>query len=157
MKKTILLFAMVLTSTFAYSQKAIVASGGNSVGNNGSVSYSVGQIFYTSTGHSTGFILQGIQQSFEFSPLSNPDFKELTLEAITYPNPTQDKINLVLKNSDLKELTFRLFDVKGVEVSKGKVLQDKTTIGLKRMAKGVYILKVNHQNKELKTFKIIKK
>ena len=157
MKNILLLFTFILLSTFIYSQEAIVTSGGTSIGNNGSVSYSVGQIFYASTGHSTGFILQGIQQSFEFSPLSNPDFKELTLEAITYPNPTKDKINLVLENLELKELTYKLFDVKGMEIFKGEISENRTTIEMDKMAKGVYILKVSHQNKQLKTFKIIKK
>ena len=155
MKKRLLYITLLMTA-FAYSQKTIVASGGNSTGN-GSVSYSVGQLIYTSNFNSEGSVSQGIQQGFEFFSLSNADFKELSLEAKTYPNPTKNTLNLVLKNLNLKELSYKLYDIKGLEVSKGKVIAKSTAIGMSKMAKGVYVLKINNKNKQLKTFKIIKK
>ena len=60
-----------------------------------------GKLIYTSNSNSEGSVSQGIQQGFEFFPLSNGDFKELSLEAKTYPNPTKNTLNLVLKNLNL--------------------------------------------------------
>lgn len=155
MKKTLFLIILFI-GAITYSQNSIVTSGGNASGS-GSASYSIGQLFYTTNVGSNGSVTQGIQQGFEFFSLSNPNFNEVVLEAVTYPNPTFDRINLVLKNLELKDLTYNLYDVKGLEIAKGKVLQTKTSIEMSKVAKGVYILKINNFNKQLKTFKIIKK
>jgi len=151
-----LLVILLFTSTTLFSQSTVVTSGGQARGN-GSVTYTVGQVVYTSTIVSSGSVLQGIQQSVELFTLSNPELQTLVLEAFTYPNPATNNINLVLKNSDLQGLSYTLFDLKGTKILDGTVDQDNTVIPIEKMAVGIYILKVNQQNSELKTFKIIKK
>ena len=104
-----------------------------------------------------GTVTQGVQQTIEFIVLSNPELIALTLSAVTYPNPTTDYIVLALTNATLTNLSYTMFDVQGRIVTKGKVQQEATQIAMKNLATGVYILKVNQNNSELKTFKIIKK
>ena len=104
-----------------------------------------------------GSVSQGVQQSLEIFVLSNKDFKELNLNAFTYPNPTKDKITLELSNLELTNLTFTMFDIKGRTLLKGVIKEKNTSIIMKDYSAGVYLLKVHQQNKELKTFKIIKK
>jgi len=156
MIKAILIVTILLISTVLVAQSTVVVSGGNASGN-GSVSYTVGQVVYTSTIVSSGSVLQGIQQSVELFTLSNPGLQTLVLEAFTYPNPATNNVNLVLKNTDLQGLSYILFDLKGTTILEGAVDQDRTLIPLEKMAVGIYILKVNQLNSELKTFKIIKK
>lgn len=156
MKKIRLLYILLFTSFFAFAQKTIPASGGEANGQ-GKVSYTVGQVISGTYRNATASVSQGIQQSLEIFVLSNPDFKELALSVATYPNPTQDNLILDIKSTDLLGLSFSVYDIKGRELLKGIVKNKKTTISVKNYAAGVYLLKVNQKNKELKTFKIIKK
>ena len=73
-----------------------------------------------------------------------------------FPNPTKDKIILSLTDNTLTALSYKIYDVGGRVVKKGKVNQENTSIAMKYVASGVYILKVAQNNKQLKVFKIIK-
>lgn len=155
MKKSLLIPLFLLITSLTLSQEIVSVSGGNSAGN-GSVSYTVGQVFIGLNAGNDGSISEGIQQSIELFVLSNPELKTINLNAITFPNPTKDKIILSLTDNVLDNLVFTIFDIKGRLVKNGKVNKDKTSITMKDFAIGVYLLKVYQKNKQLKTFKIIK-
>jgi len=155
MKITMLLACFLCATISIYSQQTIPASGGETIGD-GTVSYSVGQLVYTMNIGSNGKVTQGVQQAIEFAVLSNPELKAVTLSAVTYPNPTTDYIVLGLTNATFTDLSYTMFDVQGHVVTKGTVQQEITQIAMKNLATGVYLLKVNQHNSELKTFKIIK-
>jgi len=148
------LFFLFLTNILA-SQEAIVSSGGN-VSGAGSVSYTIGQIIASINTGSNGSVSQGIQQSLELFTLSNQDNKNLTLQAIMYPNPTKDKVVLSIKDNVLENLIFSMYDSSGRLLKKGKIKNDNTTIPMKNFASGIYLLKVYRNTKSLKIFKIIK-
>lgn len=156
MKKKILLLFILSISISVFSQSTNSSAGGKATGN-GSVTYTVGQNIYTTNIGTNGSVSQGVQQSLEIFVLSNKDFKELNLNAYTYPNPTKDKVTLELSNLELINLSFTLFDIKGRTLLKGIIKEKNTNIIMKDYSAGVYLLKVHQQNKELKTFKIIKK
>jgi hypothetical protein len=139
-----------------YSQETIPASGGESTGSGGSSSYSVGQLVYT-TNTGGGSVSQGVQQSVELFTLSNPDLTTVNLTAVTYPNPTTDYIVLAITDATLSDLSYALYDLQGRAVTKGLTTQSNTQIDMQSLATGTYVLKVNQNNQELKTFKIIKK
>ena len=154
--KRIILIAFVLLGTHSiYSQETITTSGGEATGN-GTVSYSVGQIVYTTHTGSSGTISQGVQQSIELSVLSNPEVTAVTLSAITYPNPTSNYVVLSLKDMSLTKLSYALYDLQAREVSKENIQQEETKIAMQILATGTYLLKVNQKNQTLKSFKIIK-
>lgn len=149
--------ALLLCATHTiYSQESLSASGGNASGSGGTSSYSVGQLVYTTNEGSNGSLSQGIQQSIELFSLSNHDFKGLALKLATYPNPTTNYIVLQLKDSDLKGLTYEMYDMLGKTITKGLAQKETTQIAMQHLEAGTYVLKVNQNNKELKTFKIIK-
>ncbi len=157
MKKHKLLVVALITSTMMFSQEAITVTGGQATGSGGTSSYSVGQLVYSTNTGSNGSVAQGIQAAFEVITLSNPEFTALTLTAVTYPNPTTDYIVLALKNSNLTDLSYAMYDLQGRLVHKGKVNEDTTQVPMQHLEGAVYLLKVNQNNQELKTFKIIKK
>jgi uncharacterized membrane protein len=157
MKKITFLALLLGTAQLMHAQQIIPASGGEAISSGGTSSYTLGQVVYTSNSDATGFVSQGVQRSFEFATLSNEEFTDLTLTAVTYPNPTTNYIVLVLKDSKLTDLSYTMYDLQGRKVSQGKVNQEATQIGMQGLATGTYILKVNQNNQELKTFKIIKK
>jgi hypothetical protein len=154
--KTISLSIIFVLTTFLLCAQQTVATAGGNVTGNGTVSYTIGQITTTTNTGNNGSMSQGIQQSIELFTLVNPDLKTLTLKAIIYPNPTKDKVVLVLSDHNLTALTYQIFDVSGRLVKKGNVEKENTTMAMKDFSVGVYFLKVNQNNKQLKVFKIIK-
>jgi hypothetical protein len=94
LKKTFFLVSVLLATQMVCSQETIPVSAGEAMGSGGSVSYSVGQVFYTTNTATTGSVSQGVQQPFELQTLSNPELITVNLTAVTYPNPTKDFIIL---------------------------------------------------------------
>lgn len=151
------LVALLLCATQSiFSQESLSTSGGEATGSGGTSSYSIGQLVYTTDSGSNGSLTQGVQQSIELFSLTNPEFTGVALNLATYPNPTTDYIVLQLKDSDLKGLTYVLYDMLGKTIVKGAALKEKTQISMQQLEMGTYILKVNQNSKELKSFKIIK-
>lgn len=155
MKKKSLIIFFVFLSAIIYSQEKIIASGGVANGS-GTLTYSVGQIFYSSNIGSNGSVNESIQQSIEIFTLSNFSFNKLTLKAVTYPNPTKDKVVLSLSEISPEKLNYILFNIKGKLIKKGKIQEKNTTIDISNYAAGVYVLKVYKTTNSLKDFKIIK-
>lgn len=156
MIKTTLGAVLFFCTQLIYSQETIPISGAEAIGVGGSISYTVGQLVYTNPVTSLGSLNQGIQQSIEFVTLSNPELTAVSLKAVTYPNPTTESITLALKDADLTGLSYVMYDLLGRLVNKGTVATSETEIAMKSLPIGVYILRVQQNNKELKTFKIIK-
>jgi len=151
-------FAIVLLIMVGtiHGQETILGSGGGASGSGGSSSYSVGQITYTVNSGSNGTLSQGVQQSFEIFTLSNPELTAIVLNAVTYPNPTTDYIVLSIKEADLSELSYVLYDFNGRVIVNSKINDADTQIEMRSVSVGIYLLKVNKNNQALKTFKIIK-
>ncbi|AUC81949.1 T9SS type A sorting domain-containing protein [Lacinutrix sp. Bg11-31] len=157
MRNTTLVACLLLATQLIYSQQTIPASGGEATGSGGSSSYSVGQLAYNTNTGSNGSVSQGVQQSIELFTLSNPELTTVNLSAVTYPNPTSDYIILKISDSTLDNLSYTLIDVNGKAITNGKITNVDTQIKMQHLSTGMYILKINQNNQELKTFKIIKK
>ncbi|GAA3792984.1 hypothetical protein GCM10022271_26530 [Corallibacter vietnamensis] len=157
MIKTTLVACLFIATQLIYSQESLTASGGEATGNGGSSSYSLGQLVYTTNTGSSGLVTQGVQQGLELFTLSNAELTTVNLRAVTYPNPTSDYVVLAISDATLTDLSYVLYDLQGRAVRKGLTIQSNTQINVESLATGTYVLKVTLDNKELKTFKIIKK
>jgi hypothetical protein len=157
MKKTftLLTFLFLLIS---YSQKNTVVSGGVANGSTGSVSYSIGQIDYTSQISGTGFVSQGVQQPYEVIVLSeNQNIIESVIVSV-YPNPTKDIASIFIKDfTNYEKLEFQLIDSNGKIIFENqRIISDYTAIDLSILTSGIYILKLMGDGKMISTFKMIK-
>jgi len=157
MKKTVFAACMLCAVFTIQAQETIPVSGGEATGSGGSSSYSVGQLVYTTNTDTGGTVTQGVQQSFELFTLSNPELTTINLTAVTYPNPASDYIVLKITDSALDNLSYKLIDINGKAIANGSITNTDTQINMQSLALGMYILKVNQNKQELKTFKIIKK
>ena len=156
--KIITLIALFLSGFFLglQAQDAVLASGGDAAGSGGTVSYSIGQVTYTSIDNINGTVNQGVQLPFEFFTLGINDFHDVTLSMVIYPNPTSEFIKLIVENDKFEMLNYYLFDFNGKLLYKQKVSSKETSIPMGSFPSAIYFLKVNDNNKELKIFKIIK-
>lgn len=141
----------------ANAQEAAVASGGNASGSGGSVSYSIGQILYTTNSGSSGTVAQGVQQAYEISIVTSISEKgALNLNLLAYPNPTSDVLLLQIPDFDSENLSYQLMDVNEKLIERKKITGKTESINVLNLATAIYFLKVTQDNNEIKTFKIIK-
>lgn len=155
--RKLLITTAVLGLYQANAQEAVSASGGNATGSNGNVSYTIGQVVYTTNSGTTGSVAQGVQQPFEIQTVLGVDNFNINLQLAVYPNPTTNWLQLEVKNTDFSNLSYQLFDLNGRVIYNQKITAETSTIALEQLPSAVFLLKVLDNNKELKTFKIIKK
>lgn len=152
-----LLIVLGLGFVGLHAQEVITTTGGNASGSGGSVSYTIGQIVYSSNTGSNGSVSQGVQQPFEISVISGLDEGEgINLTCSAYPNPTTDFLTLKVGVIKTENLAYQLYDIGGKLLVSNKVEGNETTICMSNLVQSVYFLKLTNNNKEIKTFKIIK-
>ena len=152
----VLLLGLGLTGLQA--QTSINATGGNASGSGGSASYSVGQVVYTTNTGTNGSVAQGVQQPFEISVVTAiEEAKGINLSVSAYPNPTTDYLTLEVKEFELSNMSFQLYDMNGKLLQNEKITGNQTSIVMSNLVPATYFVKVTESNKEVKTFKIIKK
>jgi hypothetical protein len=139
------------------AQEAVSAAGGNASGSGGSSSYSVGQVVYTTSTGAAGSLSQGVQQPYEIYVVTGlPETQGITLHYSVYPNPSRDLITLKVENYNNENLSYQLFDLLGNLLESKKLIRSETSISISSLIQASYFLKVTQNNKEIKTFKIIK-
>lgn len=151
----VLLLGLGLTGLQA--QESVPATGGNASGSGGSVSYSVGQVVYTTNTGTNGSVAQGVQQAFEISVVTAIEqAKGINLSVSAYPNPTNDYLTLSIGEFDISNLSYQLYDMNGKLLQNAKITGNQTSIVMSNLVPANYFVKVVQGNKEVKTFKIIK-
>jgi hypothetical protein len=152
-----ILFFLIQCFPTMLAQEAIVGSGGNAIGSSGSVSFSVGQVVYTTANGTTGTLAQGVQQPYEISvSLSTTEASKIDLVFSAYPNPTSGLLTLNVSDYSLDRLNYQLFDTNGRFILSEKISSIETQIALEKFPSATYLIKIIDQNKNIKTFKIIK-
>ena len=148
----VLLLGLGLTGLQA--QETIPATGGNASGSGGTVSYSVGQVVYTTNTGTNGSVAQGVQQPFEISVVTGIEQTAINLAISAYPNPTTDFLLLKVESEKLKDLSYQLYDLNGKLLQNKKIEGNETSIVMSNLVPATYFVKVTEGNKEVKTFKI---
>jgi hypothetical protein len=152
---TLLTFALSLST--ATAQTSVNATGCNASGSGGSTNYSVGQVFYITNTGTNGSVAQGVQQPYEISVVTGlEEAKGINLSVSAYPNPTPDYLTLEVKEFELSNLCFQLYDMNGKLLQSEKIRGNETRIVMSNLVPATYFVKIIQGNKEVKTFKIIK-
>jgi hypothetical protein len=152
---TVLLLGLGIAGLQA--QTAVTSTGGNASGSGGSVSYTTGQIVYTTNTGAGGSVAQGVQQPYEISvPTRLEEAKDISLVFLAYPNPASDFLTLKVGNYYYQNLSFMLYDMRGNLLENKKVTGTQTDISMGNLIPGTYFLRILDNQKEIKTYKIIK-
>lgn len=156
-KFTLLILLAGFSPDSMLGQQGSGSSGGNATGSGGSASYTTGLVSYTTITGSGGIATQGVQQPYEITELGNSDFEGISLSVIAYPNPTVSTINLKFDSLNVANPKFELYDLNGRLLDKQQITLMETVIAMAHLPSAAYILKVYAGNKELKSFKILKR
>jgi hypothetical protein len=156
MKKTtcLILFSIFYFNNSSIAQNNSVPAGGNGTGTGGAVSYSVGQIAYSTNTSNSGNASEGLQQPYELFLVTGVGDQSVELSVKAYPNPTLDLITLEIARYE--SLSYLFTDANGKLVSQNKISSNLTEINCKELCSGVYFLKVYNENGQLRNFKLIK-
>lgn len=161
MKQQIFFTFLLVGITFGgYSQSAIVPIGGDAQTSSGSVSFTVGQIAVQTSGYSNGVTVgEGVQQPYEIMTVGVDEYPQIVLNAVVYPNPTDNIAQLQLNGFELPTngLHAFLYDGNGKLLQNLIVAHDLTTFQIGQYATGTYYLELRDGKRVLKTFKVVRK
>ena len=147
---------LLLLPIIMVGQQTIDTSGQNATGTGGSVSYSVGQIVYTTNSGTNGSVAQGVQQPYEISVVLGIEHPEINLQMTVSPNPTTNSVTLKVANYEFETLSYQFYDITGKQFLIGQTSTNETQILLGDLPSSTYFLKITNQNTIIKTFKILK-
>ena len=154
---------MIVLLCFAwtsFAQSAVVPVGGDAQSNSGSVSYTVGQIAVQTVNNSSGISLaEGVQQPYEILTVGVDDYPQITLDAVVYPNPAENLVQLQLNGFEIPAdgLRATLYDGNGKLLQTLNVTEDFTSFQIGQYATGAYYLELRDDRRVLKTFKVVRK
>ncbi len=152
---------MLLVFVFFFStvsaQEAVISSGGDGSGSGGSVSYTIGATVYTTSTGTSGSVAQGVQHPYEIYVVTGiEEVQGIDLEISAYPNPVTDYLILKVDDENLIGVTYQLYNIEGRLLENNELVDNKTHIYMNKLKPATYFLKVLNNNKEIKTFKIVK-
>ncbi len=151
-----ILLTFVISLSAAMAQESVNAAGSNASGSGGSTNYSVGQIVYTTNTETNGSVAQGVQQPCEISVVTAiEEAKGILVSA--YPNPVTEYLTLSIEEFEISNLSYQLYDMQGKPLQNKKITSKQTCIIMNNLVSAKYFVKVIQNNKEVKTFKIVKK
>ena len=130
--------------------------GGVDIGTGGTVSYSVGQLVYSTDQSAGGSLAQGVQRPYRLASVEiKPSAPALNFAVL--PNPTDGDLLLRLSDKPEESPVYKVTDLKGRELLEGTVSYPDTEISLAGFASGTYLIQIqNTKNKPLQTLQIIK-
>ena len=149
----ILSFAFCVTIQIQ-AQNNTVSAGADAEGSNGNVSYSIGQVVYTSATGINGSINQGVQQPYDYDVITGIEHTEIELNL--YPNPTLGQVNLSIADSRTQEYSLSLFDATGRLIMQNSQLNGLNSFSMESYAAGAYTLSVFKKEELVKSFRIIR-
>lgn len=157
MKKIFILFCVLMTGIGAYAQSAVTASGGVSSGNGGSVSYTIGQTFYSTNLGTSGQVSEGVQQAYEIYDVTEVQSAISSMISLTaFPNPTNDFLTLRIDGDYIEGLDCTMFDISGKEIMQQQIGSSETSINMQSLSPATYFVRVTKGKNEVKTFKVVK-
>jgi hypothetical protein len=152
MKKNTLYVFTLLISVCASAQEVVSTQGDSYSNASANIDFTIGEVVINTGTDGTNDLTQGFHQT-NWNFLGLDDFAP-NYEAIIFPNPTQDVLNI--KTSMFENVTYTLYDGLGKLVMQDILSAEQTPIQVGQLAPGSYSLTLNNQTQNLKTFKLIK-
>ena len=157
MRKILILFCVLMTGIGAFAQSAVTTSGGEASGNSGNLSYSIGQTFCSANAGTSGQINEGVQQPYEIYDVTDVQsaiLGEISLSA--FPNPTSNYLTLRIESDNIEGFDCAMYDISGKEILQKRITSSETSLDMNSLPSATYFVQVTKQNREVKTFKIVK-
>lgn len=156
-----LIFVMGFGVIASNAQHSVNTTGGNASNESGSVSYSIGQIVYSSYSNNDGAMSEGVQQPYEiFIITSLEELGGFDLVLNVFPNPVDDRLHLEVVGKDFhqsSDLKYQLLDINGRLLKRERIIDHAALIEMGAKQPGAYFLIVTASDERIGLFRIIKR
>lgn len=138
---------------------AIVSGGSTTTNSYGSISYSIGQVRYSTIESSDASLYEGIQRPESKVKEKNFDIEEESplSTAKIFPNPFRDHFKIIIEKTLISNSSYKLYDLSGKIIHQGKMDQPITEVYPRNIPNAIYILQLTDLKGSNNSFKIIKK
>lgn len=154
-------FFLLLISLFSgIVNRSSAQSAFSSIGNvvsdtDGSISYTVGQVFQSTIPDGKSSIREGVQQPFEVLVVGSDSSLDHINLTSAFPNPASKELHLTIAEN-IEGYSYCLYTMSGQLLLKNDLISQKTIIPVEDIVSGVYFLTVKNQEGKIKKFKIVK-
>lgn len=156
-RKYLLVLPFIFSVFFLNAQESFPSGGGNINGNMVKVSYTFGQMFFTSYEYDTISINEGVQQAYEiYQYAATEEFENIKLVYSLYPNPSNGLLNLQFDKSSFDDFEYEIYDNNAQLIKKEKIVSNQTIIDLSANPAGTYFVRITKNSIDAKIFKIVK-
>jgi len=143
--KFLFFLALLVYCSLASAQSlkpSVIASGGrHATGPNIQLSYTVGETMVTTRSQGSVVLTQGFQQTYK-NTVGVPQMAEGVLVSV-FPNPTTDRVNLLVKGENTNHYIARLYSLTGQLLHQIDLPPNETaSFELGQMADGLYIIQL---------------
>lgn len=157
------LFVLFLTGTGTTTAQQVVSTAGDYTGNSAvQMSWTIGEVVTTTVNSEDNILTQGFHQS-RITITAIDKLIDLGFGISAFPNPASESVILRFdhmpdKQTDWlgKDYYFQLYDLSGKLLIYKHIEDMETVILMASFIPSTYFLKIIKNNKEIRTFKIIK-
>jgi len=157
--------SLILTVLFAFSvhlqvqaQESLVAGCGEDYQATGSVSWSVGQLFFLYSEDTLNSQIQGVQQPYEIQFFPGIDHPQPVKPFFSlYPNPVTYQCTLSVEGVTLAGLCFEVHDLNGNRLIRQQLVDQQQTVPVEELPPGTYLVTLWQQSLILQQGKLIKR
>lgn len=149
-------FLFLFLYSKGFSQSSVNSSGSEADGNDGTVSYSVGQVFTNESDGGQGTVTEGVQQSFVVTQVDVDDTESIDATVKVFPNPVNNRLNIEFQEF-ATDVNLRLYGLNGKNYRNRKINNSKLDIDMKDMASGTYFLELTDGKGNKELYKIVKR
>jgi hypothetical protein len=133
-------------------QQAVVTSGGDASGSAGSISYSIGQVAYSTSAGAQ--INEGVQQPFELF-ITSVDASFAAFEINLFPNPTSHEFIIEMKNY-VDGIAADVYDADGKLIESRRLLSERTSINVRSWSAATYLIRLTDTSGKSVSYRLIK-
>lgn len=153
MRHALLIVLTTVLTVGVQAQRSAVGAGSDATGAGGSMSYSIGQVGYTTVQGTGGTSSQGVQQSYEYLVLAVEPGIVTTSGLGVAPNPTSEGVQLTFTGTPGTAQRYLLMDAAG-QVVRTANITTSMHIAMADLPCATYVLRVEGETPA--TFRIIK-
>lgn len=149
-------FLLLINYSTHFSQENTNTAGGESTGANGTISYSIGQPFYSEVSNQDNYVIEGLQQPYEISVISGIEINSINLTISAFPNPTTKYLNLEYDDLPKNDTYYSIMNLDGTLIMNGIIKNMGTKLDISNLPNSTYFVTIRDNKSILKSFKIIK-
>ena len=152
MKKLNITLILYLFNLSFLSQEVISTQGGSYSNTSINIEFTIGEVVIKTVSDGVMELTQGFHQTnwnLTVTEDHTPSFK-----ATIFPNPISEVLNI--KTHMFEGTSYSVYNSKGKLILSGKLFLEQTSINLRQLPTGAYLLNLNDANQNLKTYKLFK-